>query len=275
MAETSIQDMLDLARRLATEAARISLSDAGRLAVERKPDDSIVTEADRAIQRLIFQAVNEAYPDHAVLGEEISGDSDCQGDPIPGQTEFCWVVDPLDGTRNYAAGFGVFGTSIAVLRWGRPVVGVVSEHNLGSVYTAMLGGGARLDDKPIRVQDPPPDEDFLVAIPSTKDTLSVKVSQTWSAADGFVCRNVGSTALHLALVASGTLAGAFAKRSKIWDIAAGWLLVSEAGGRVTDVRGGDRLPFSLEGDPNVDLPFLAAPPRMHKYLLETIRAAVP
>ena len=101
------------------------------------------------------------------------------------------------------------------------------------------------------------------------------VLQSWAATEGFVCRNLGSTALHLAMVASGVLAGAFAKRSKIWDIAAGWLLVSEAGGRITDIRGQDQLPFALDADPNRDLPFLAAPPEMHKYLLETVRAVVP
>jgi len=266
--------MLDLAKRLATEAAGLSRPGDSRPETERKPDDSVVTDADHAIQEHIFSAIRAAHPDHALLGEEVTvGGSHTVGPELP-EARYCWVVDPLDGTRNYAAGLRVFSTSIAVLDRGRPVLGVVSDHNLGDTYEAVFGSGTKLNGSPIRARNPKPDEDFLVGVPSAKDNISVSVVQAWAAIDGFVCRNLGSTALHMALVSSGALAGAFSKRSKIWDIAAGWLLVSEAGGRVTDIKGADHLPFALDIDHHTDLPFLASSPGMHQYLLETIRAAV-
>ena len=238
---------------------------------ERKPDASVVTETDRAIQTHICQEIRKAFPGHAMLGEETLQESDAVNDPDPADARFCWVIDPLDGTRNYIAGFPIFGTSIAVLDHGRPVVGVVAEHNLGQVYAAVSNGGATLNGKSISVEEAEPDHDFLVAVPSTKDETSVRILQNWIATEGFVLRNTGSTAHHLAMVASGSLAAAFSKRSKIWDIAAGVLLIEEAGGRITGLDGRGHVPFALDADPNQDLPFLAGAPNTHTRLLEMVR----
>jgi myo-inositol-1(or 4)-monophosphatase len=240
----------------------------GKVEVAWKPDTSIVTEVDRTIQDRIFQAIHASYPDHAVLGEETVPCSVTF--PPANQARFCWVVDPLDGTRNYAARFPVFATSIAVLDHGRPCVGVVCEHNLGQVYSAIQGQGTTLDGQPIRAQASLAGDDSLVGIPSSKDALTVSVVQSWAATKGLVCRNLGATAVHLAMVASGALSAAFAKRCKIWDIAAGWLLVKEAGGLITDISGGDHTPFRLDGDPATDIPFLAAAPTLHGRLLESV-----
>jgi fructose-1,6-bisphosphatase/inositol monophosphatase family enzyme len=91
---------------------------------------------------------------------------------------------------------------------------------------------------------------------------------------GLIWRNLGSTALHLGLVASGALTAAFCKRAKIWDVAAGVLLVTESGGRITDLSGADLAPFDLTDPPDRDLPFLAAAPKTHERLLRTIRTAL-
>ena len=272
MDETPIIDMLNLAQALAGEAASISLPALGQAKSVRKPDDSVVTETDYAIQERIAVAVAEAYPNHAVVGEETLDEARGRADPRTAR--YCWVIDPLDGSRNYAAGFPCFATSIAVLDQGRPVVAVVSEHNLGLLYAATLGGGATLGGEPIRVAEPAPGEDFLVGIPSSKDRFTVNVLQSWVATRGLICRNTGSTALHLAMVASGALSAAFAKRAKIWDVAAGALLVTETGGRFTDPTGGELLPFALDADADEDLPFVAGPPRLHRRLIESIQAAV-
>jgi fructose-1,6-bisphosphatase/inositol monophosphatase family enzyme len=120
-----------------------------------------------------------------------------------------------------------------------------------------------------------PGGDLLVGIPSSKDRLTVSVLREWAAQPGMVCRNMGSTALHLAMVASGALGAAFCKQCKIWDIAAGVLLVTEAGGRCTNVDGTDRLPFDLAADPNQDLPILAAAPKTHERLIRSIQGVSP
>ncbi len=268
MDDPPLDEMLDLAKRLATEAAAISVPLMGHTDVTLKPDASVVTEVDHAIQERIFQAIHEAYPDHAALGEETVPDPDIL--PPPAQARFCWVVDPLDGTRNYAARVPIFATSIAVLDRGRPCLGVINEHNLGHTYCAIRGRGATLNGRTIHVEEPVINRDCLVGIPSSKDSVTVDVVRAWAGAKGLVCRNVGATALHVAMVASGSFAAAFAKQCKIWDIAAGWLLVNEAGGRITDLGGDDHVPFALDAEPNKNIPFLAGAPEIHQRLLEML-----
>ncbi len=269
MPTPAIKDMLDLAVRLATESTSIALSRFGHTTTTLKADDSVVTEADHMVQDHILGGIAGAYPDHAVCAEETLS----QSHRFPGRTDaqYCWVIDPIDGTRNYASGLPSFSTSIGVLDRGRPIAGVVYEHNVRLLFTAGLGMGASRNGTPVHVEEVPKGCDVLLGIPSSKDRMSVNILRDWVAEPGLVCRNFGSTALHLAYVASGALGAVFCKRAKIWDIAAGVLIVTEAGGRITDAQGVDRTSFDLSLDSNEDLPFLAAAPLVHDRLLESIR----
>ncbi len=269
MVDAPLSGMLKLATELAVEAASISLARVGKAVAQRKADDSVVTDADYAIQAHIVERIGEAYPDHAILAEETPRQACACGDPA--SARYVWVVDPLDATRNYASGLACFATSIAVLDQAAPVVGVVYEHNLRHLYTAVAGGGFFLNGQAIRVAEPPTSHDHLIGIPSSKDELTVRVLRSWVATKGLILRNLGAATLHLAMVASGALEAAYGKQTKIWDIAAGVLLIREAGGRITDPFGGDLLPFELTADPNDDLPFLAGGPTMHGRLLQLIR----
>lgn len=273
MPEPKVAEMLELAKRLAKNASAIALPRVGKTTVKRKADNSVVTETDHAIQAHILQTIAEAYPDHAVRAEEVLERPDAH--PEPALARYCWIVDPLDGTRNYACGFPCFSTAIAVLDEGRPVVGVVLEHNAGLLYAVAAGFGATLNGTACRIDQIRKDADMLVGVPSSKDQLTVNVLRSWVATPGLVCRNLGSTAFHLGLVASGALAAAFCKRSKIWDIAAGALLVTETGGRITDLLGADLVPFDLTASPDEDLPFLAAAQEIHERLLNSIRSVAP
>ena len=258
--------MAALAKRLSREACALAKSPVGNQKISRKMDKSVVTETDRAIEAHILRTIAEHYPDHAVCAEESAGRSAMDRT----KARYCWVIDPLDGTRNFVSGFPCFSTSIAVLDRGQPVVGVVLEHNLGSLYAATLGGGATLNDRPMHAGQAQPGFDLLVGVPSSKDPLTVSVLRRWLDAKGLVHRNLGSTALHLGMVAAGTLSAAFCKRCKIWDIAAGALLVTEAGGFISDPFGQPRVPFDLVGDPTDDLPILSAWPGVHQQLLDSI-----
>ncbi len=270
MSQVESREFVVLAKKLAREATDIAMSLLGKVATARKADNSIVTEADEAVQAHILDGIHARYSDHACLAEEASH-GDCEA-PDPSKARYCWVIDPIDGTRNYVSGFPCFATSIAVLDQGRPVAAVVHEHNSKQCYAAGHGRGATLDGKTICVREPVAGADWLIGIPSTKDPLTIRVVQTWVQTKGFVLRNTGSTALHLALVGSGALSGAFAKRCKIWDIAAGALIIEEAGGIVTSPTGGSLFPYSFDTAPDADIPFLAAPPKLHHTLLETIGA---
>jgi myo-inositol-1(or 4)-monophosphatase len=262
--------MLALAVRLAREAGAMALPRLGAAAAGRKADDSVVTEVDREIEAHVTSAIRDAHPDHEVLGEEThehrpSGDR--PGGYGPGGGRFCWVIDPLDGTRNFVAGLPCFAISIAVLDRGQPIVGVVYEPNLDRLYTATLGGGAMFNGARVAAREPEPGTDLLVGVASSKDELSVRVLQKWGSMPGIILRNLGSSALHLALVASGALSAAFGVKCKIWDIAAGVLLVSEAGGVVTSPTGAPLIPFDLSRDPRDNLPILAGPSGVHQRLL--------
>ena len=269
MEGSPLSEMLNLATELAVAAASISLARLGKAVSQRKADDSVVTETDYAIQAQIVERIGGAYPDHAILAEETPCGECDRRDPT--RARYVWVVDPLDATRNYASGLACFATSIAVLDNAAPVVGVVYEHNLRHLYTAVAGSGAFLNGRTIRVDEPPMSHDHLIGIPSSKDELTVRVLRSWVGTKGFILRNLGAATLHLAMVASGALEAAYGKQTKIWDVAAGVLLIREAGGLITDPFGGDLLPFDLTADPNRDLPFLAGGPTMHGRLLRAIR----
>ncbi len=263
------QDMLRLAERLATAAAEVTRLQSGRIAASRKPDDTVVTTVDHAIQQRIVDAIRGEFPDHGIIAEE----SAALDEPLPdaAKARFVWVIDPLDGTRNFAAGLPCFATAIAVLDRGEPIVGVIYEHNLGLLYSASTGEGAECDGRPIRATADAEYHDHLVGIPSSKDDFAVGVLRAWAPKKGVIFRSLGSASVHLALVASGSMSAALGIQAKIWDVAAGAVLVREAGGRITAPDGRDLTPFDLTADPNHNIPFLAGSAKAHPYFLDTVR----
>lgn len=253
---------------LARQAAKITEALSGRTAVERKADDSPVTEADRRIQRLVLDAVVENYPDHAFIGEE-----DIEGPerlPSTDQSEYCWVVDPLDGTRNFAHQFPIVCTSIALMRGSQPVVAVVYEHRSGWCCSAVTGEGVLCNGRPAGVSQRGVDRDTLIAVPSGRHQPVLPLIGNWT--DKYVLRNVGSTALHMAYVAAGAVDAALCYECKLWDLAAGALLVTEAGGRCTDLKGQDRFPINLAHYAGRNLPFFAASPTVFDELFNDLGA---
>ena len=263
MADTDLNELLSVARKLASEAGKIILDRWGTVSTRRKADGSEVTEADWAAEEHIRDALNRAYPDHDVLAEEAG-----LGTAPPRRARYCWAVDPLDGTQNYIRGFPCFATSIALLEAGVPVVGVVREHVSGRTYTAVAGHGAQVDGAPMQVARHRLDYEFFVGVSSSKHPQS-RAALT-RLLERVSLRSVGSTALHLALVAAGAMDAALSRRCYTWDVAAGYLLVREAGGVCTDLAGRDRLPLSPQPDPTVRTPFLAAGPHVHAELLTIV-----
>ncbi len=264
--------ILSLATRLAQEASEISLARIEQATASRKFDKSIVTTTDNEIQSLIVAAIGEAYPDHAIYGEETAPTADAR--VAPSGTRYCWVIDPLDGTRNYVAKLPCFATSIAVLDEGIPIVGVIYEHYTRQLFSSTAGGGATLNGHAIRVNDLGGESDHLLGAPSSKDEMALRVSRAWHGTRGYVCRNLGSTAFEMGLIASGAMSGMLGRRVKIWDIAAGALLIQEAGGLFTSPRGEPLIPFRMDADPQQSIPFLAATEKMHETLVESVRLAM-
>jgi len=201
---------------------------------EKQPND-FVTEVDQRVEEEIISIIKKAYPSHGILGEE--------GGEIEGN-DYKWIIDPIDGTRNFIHGFPHFAVSIAVMHKNRLEHGVIYDPMRQELFTATRGKGARLNDHRIRVSPRKQLEGALFGTGfayrhQNKDnpladrilTAITSVSQDF--------RRAGSAALDLAYVACGRLDGFWELGLKPWDMAAGILLIKEAGGIVCDPQGGE------------------------------------
>jgi myo-inositol-1(or 4)-monophosphatase len=235
---------LEVAVEAAREASALLLAEFDRPKnISYKGDVDIVTESDRRSEAIIVGRLRAHFPQHAIVAEEGSG----QG---AAGARYCWYVDPLDGTTNFAHGYPCFAVSIALLEDGEPIVGVVLNPVSRELFSAMRGEGAYLDHKRIHVSAIENVSKSLLATGFPTDQLkqSVNISYYW----GFTLRSHGvrrdgSAALDLCSVACGRFDAFWEFGLKSWDTAAGMLIVKEAGGMVTDLLGRPYHP----GDPDI------------------------
>ncbi len=233
-----------LAIRAARAAGGVILRYMNRLdkvAVIEKHHLDFVSEVDRQAEAEIMRELRRAHPDHAFLGEE-SGTSGKAG------ARYTWAIDPLDGTHNYLRGIPHFAVSIAMLDRGEPVHGVILDPLRNEIYTASKGDGAFLNDRRIRVGKRESLDGALLATGfpyRERQHLDAQLGMTREllkrAED---IRRTGSAALDLAWTAAGRLDGYFETGLEVWDMAAGCLIVREAGGRYCNMAGVDGLPES-------------------------------
>jgi myo-inositol-1(or 4)-monophosphatase len=203
-----------------------------RVAFELKGEYDLVTEADRASEKLVVERLRARFPSHAIVAEEGGGHET--------PSEYRWYVDPLDGTTNFAHGFPAFCVTLALEQAGELVTGVIYDPLRDEVFTVERGAGAYLNNRRIRVSKAARLEEALVAtgFPSRKRHTNVNVHfyyQLGMFTHGV--RRAGSAALDLAYVAAGRLDAFWEFGLNPWDQAAGILLVTEAGGAVSDMRG--------------------------------------
>ncbi len=191
--------------------------------------------------------------------------------PIANPQSICWVIDPLDGTRNYVRNLPIFTCAVAAMRGGQPIAGAIFDPTQNVMYSAALGHGVYIDGRRISPAkaassgDDEPKATLLVGIPSTLRPSIRKL--VLHAVRQHVVRNLGSAALHLALVATGGLDAAVFGNSKLWDIAAGALLITEAGGLVTTPNGKPVFPIDLARYAGEEIAVLAGTPEAHARLL--------
>jgi len=229
-----VASLLPTAVDIAREAGALLLNYfERRVAFELKGEFDLVTEADRASEKLVVERLLTHFPSHAIVAEEGGGRD--------ASSEFRWYVDPLDGTTNFAHGFPMWNVTLACERAGEIVAGVIFDPLRQELFTAERGGGAYLNNRRIRVSSARRIEEGLLAtgFPSRKRHGNINVHffhQVAMTSHGV--RRGGAAALDLAYVACGRLDGYWEFGLKPWDMAAGMLLVDEAGGRTTDMKGG-------------------------------------
>jgi myo-inositol-1(or 4)-monophosphatase len=229
--------VLDFAVQIAREAGQVLADKFGRaLQVSNKGDIDLVTEADLASERLIIERIRSYHPRHAILTEE-SGDVKEAGGP---QAEYKWIIDPLDGTTNYAHGYPTFCVSVALEQGGRVVVGAVYDPTRDEMFAAERGGGATLNGRRIRASETDELNRALVCTGFPYDVRERGDFERHFRAFIMHAQSVrrdGAAALDLAYVAAGRFEGFYEEGLRPWDVAAGVLLVEEAGGRVTHFDG--------------------------------------
>lgn len=223
-------DRLALASSLAAEAGRLAHTGFGTSATSAKGRHDVVTAMDGEVEHFIRAAIAREFPDDAILGEEHGG----------GTASRLWLIDPIDGTANYARGIAHYCVSIAYVEDGVPLVGVLHDPSHERLYTASRGGGAWLNGERLEVSPCDRVDEATVECGwsvrrSTEDYLAL-VRRVMDA--GCAIRRAGSGALGLADVAAGRVEGYCELHINAWDCAAGILLVREAGGRTSDFFAG-------------------------------------
>ena len=253
--------MLTIAVRAARRAGSIinrAALGGGGLEVRAKQRNDFVTKVDQAAEEAIIETLRKAYPDHAVLAEE-SGAS--------GQAEYQWIIDPLDGTTNFIHGFPQYCVSIAVRHRDSLAHGVIYDPIRNELFTASKGRGAFLNDRRIRVSKCTRLGDALVGTgfpfkeTARIDLYTGQLKNIMATASGV--RRAGAAALDLAYVACGRLDAFWEMGLSAWDMAAGALMILEAGGLVSDLRGDDG--YLDKGE------IACATPKVFPALLEALR----
>ena len=255
-----LDNYLAIAIRAARESGKIQLEWLGKeKRVEFKGEINLVTEVDRICERRIVEIIKEAFPEHNILTEET---------PMPaGSSPYRWIIDPLDGTTNYAHGYPCFCTSIALELGGELVLGAIYDSLLDELFTARHGEGAFLNGERITVSTTERLNEALLCTGFPYDLRESSVNNL-DHFNNFVMeaqaiRRDGSAALDLCYVAAGRFDGFWELKLNAWDVAAGTLIVEEAGGVVTDFNGG---PLDIYGQET-----LATNGRIHEEMVRVLQ----
>ncbi len=261
----------DLSRML--ETAIVAARLAGQRAMEEinfikasvKNSTELVTQADPICQQIIIDRIKENYPDHGFIAEE--GD---QGkifkQPPRGQESLWWVIDPIDGTSNFAHRIPIFSVSIAVMYEGQPIAGVVFEPASDSMFTAVKGNEAQLNGRRITASEETMDKFANVGLDS----------HFGSEVPSWACeimqrtrfRNFGTTALHMSYVANGSLVATIVNTPKLWDIAAGAVIAEAAGAITTNWQGEKIFPVDLNNYQGHELRIITANQKVHPQIVD-------
>ncbi len=238
--EAGFDDELELAEEAARRAGRLQMERYERLErIVHKSAHDVVTEVDELSEQLIISTIRVRYPDDAFLAEELGHTHayTSSGDQAEPAAQRLWVIDPLDGTVNYANGIPVFCVSVGLAIGGQPVVGAVYDPTRDEMFSARVGGGARLDRKAIQLPQKEKLSDCVVSLSLGGRGWATRARNVRRAIR--VSRSMGSAALALAYVANGRF-DAFAQVGGLsaWDICAAGLIATEAGATLTAIDGG-------------------------------------
>lgn len=259
---SELTPLLEFAVQIVRTAGDIQMAAfGGALRIRKKGAIDLVTQVDVEIERMFRSRVEVRFPAHDVLGEELGGHR-----AGAAASRYCWIFDPLDGTTNFAHGLPIFCSSLALEIDGALAVAAVLDPTRGELFTAVRGGGAHLNDAPMRVSGTGTLVDALL-VTGFPYSVHEDPADTIGLFDAFIrraraVRRLGSAALDVCYVAAGRMDGFWEQGLGAWDVAAAALLVQEAGGRISDTSG---QPFEARAGRLV-----ASNGLIHDAMLETI-----
>ena len=266
--QIELRQILETAIVAARLAGQRAMEELNYVKVSKKNDNELVTQADIRCQQIIIERIKETYPDHGFIAEE--GEKGNMFKQAPrGAEQIWWVIDPIDGTNNFAHHMLCFVVSIGVMYEGEPVVGVIFEPATESMFTAVKGGDAQLNSRRINVSEDKIEKVSSVGLDSNFETEL----------PGWACeimkrtryRNLGATALQLAYVAKGSFIATINSHQKLWDIAAGTVIAEAAGAVVTDWQGGKIFPVDLDSYEGGQIPIIVANKKVHAEILKLLK----
>jgi myo-inositol-1(or 4)-monophosphatase len=267
--QKDLSGMLETAIVAARLAGQKAMEEINFTKVSIKNGNELVTGADAQCQQIIIDKIKETYPDHGFIAEENS-DGGILKLPPRGRHRFWWVIDPIDGTNNFAHKLLLFAVSIAVTYQGQPIVGVIFEPATDSMFTAVKGGEAQLNGRRITAGE----ENLNCFASIGLDTHFNKGIPGWACdiMKKTKYRNFGSTALQLAYVAKGSLVATIISCPKLWDIAAGVLIAEAAGAVISDWQGGKIFPVNPDGYNGEDFQILAANKSVYAQISDLLKS---
>ncbi|UCG57852.1 MAG: inositol monophosphatase [Phycisphaerales bacterium] len=267
----------DLASMLETGIVAARL--AGQRAMEEisyvkasvKKSGELVTQADGRCQQIIVDRIKENYPDHGFIGEE-GDDGEIFKQPPRGGEPFWWAIDPIDGTNNFAHQMPLFTVSVGALYEGEPIVGVIFEPATDSMFTAVKGGEAQLNGRRISAGDEEINEFASVGLDSHFGSDGRAPRWISEIVERTRFRNLGTTALQIAYVARGSLVATIVCTPKLWDIAAGAVIVESAGAIISDWQGEKIFPIELENYEGGIFQTIVTNKKVHSQIVELLKS---
>lgn len=268
--QVQLSQFLEVATVAARLAGQRAMEELSYVKTSIKNSTDIVTQADGICQKLIIDHIKSFYPDHGFIAEE-GAEGKMLKTPPRGTDDFWWVIDPIDGTNNYAHRVLLFSVSVALLYQGRPIVGVVFNPATESTWTAVSSEVPRLNASQISVSDASVSRFESFAVDNNFEDIDRIPKCVASIMLRTRFRNVGTTALHLAYVASGGFIGAINATPKLWDIAAGAFIAESAGAKVTNLKGEPLWPVDPAAYDGRTCPVLAVAPNAWDEVFNTLK----
>ena len=266
--QRDLSSMLETAIVAARLAGQRAMEEINYIKVSVKNSTELVTQADTRCQKIIIDRIKENYPDHGFIAEE-GNEGMMFKQPPRGTEQIWWVVDPIDGTNNFAHRMLFFTVSIGVIYEGEPIVGVIFEPATESMFTAVKDREAQLNGRRIIASEEGIDKFASVGLESHFEGGAPSWACELMQRTRF--RNLGSTALQLAYVAKGSMVATIANTPKLWDIAGGAAIAEAAGALFTDWQGQKIFPVDLNSYDGYKFQVIVANKKVHPEIIELLR----